>query len=88
MQHEGVETGDLQDGTERERYSSEDTLVVLVRRKGGGGGWGGERVEMLVGVEELGSCSEGRVCVPSSVWAYSSAAMLTTFLRFHQVLHT
>lgn len=67
----------------RERHSSEDTLVVLVRREGGGG-----EVEMLVGVEELGSCSEGRVCVPSSVWASSSAAMLTTLFSFHQVLHT
>lgn len=47
MQHEGVETGDLQDGTERETQQR------------GHAGCPGEKKRRWGGVEELGSCSEG-----------------------------
>ena len=75
MQHEGLEMGDLQTDREREREThthktarktgQTDNPSEERRRRGGeeAAGWR----EMVVGVEEVGSCLVAQVCLPSSI---------------------
>lgn len=74
MQHEALETRDLQKDTERERQKrgretlkSEEDWTQSDNPSEKNSRRAGNRTEMVVGEEEVGNCSANHVCVCGSV---------------------